>query len=190
DDISKPDTHEAAEGFFGSLADDDLGNALSRAHYADWINRLVGRDENERLRVEFNCRPNGVFSTQHVVDDSFANVLFHQRHMFVSSRMKDGVGTQFCEHILETLAILNVCNDADKSAVRKSGAEFRGDCENTVFAMTKQHHTARLIRYDLATEFRADRAAGASYHNRSATDGLLQAVFLSEQGLVTQQRLN
>ena len=72
--------------------DDELGDALGRAHHARGVHRLVGRDQDEAIDAVALRRLGEEPRAADVVLDRLAGVLLHQRHVLVRGGVEDDLG--------------------------------------------------------------------------------------------------
>ena len=93
------------------VLDDALGDALRRAHHVRRAHRLVRRDQHEVLRAAGDRGVDDVARALHVVRDRFADVFFHQRHMFVRRGVEDRIWLVLVENSTHALPVADVGDD-------------------------------------------------------------------------------
>ena len=67
--------------------DDHLAQTLARSHNIRRIDRLIRADQNKSLAAVHHRRIGRLIRSDRIVFDGFAWAVFHQWHMFMSSRM-------------------------------------------------------------------------------------------------------
>ena len=90
-DISKSNRHEisAAVSFHG--LENHLAKPFAGAHYRGGIDRFDCGNQKELLNAELIRGPHEIQCAKHIVADRLLGALFHERHMFVRSGMKNHI---------------------------------------------------------------------------------------------------
>ncbi len=121
-DIAEAHSHVGLAAGFGRPMHQQLSGPLAGPHDAGGVDRLVGGDHHEVLDTGRQGSPQHIASAQHVVGDRLARVLLHQRHMFVSGRVKDNLRPVLIEDRLNALGETNIGNDGlDRDLRQKIG---------------------------------------------------------------------
>src|SRR5262249_52376546 len=111
EDVTKAYYDKRAAALLGGLTNNGLSNMLGGPHDACRRYRLVARDQDEAFGSCSERLIDHIPSADDVIGHRLLRILFHEQHVFVSSRMKDDGGPDAIEHVCHPIVVPNVSND-------------------------------------------------------------------------------
>ena len=116
--VAEAHDRERRAAAHGLRLDDQLGDALGRAHDARRVHRLVGRDQDEALDAVRVGRLGQQPRAAHVVLHRLARVLLHQRHVLVRGGVEDDLRPVLREHRVDPRGVGHVADHRDDAERR------------------------------------------------------------------------
>ncbi|SCV02306.1 hypothetical protein CNECB9_960031 [Cupriavidus necator] len=170
--------------------EDQLRDALARAHHVGGAHGLVGRDQHAGLHAEAVSHVGDGERAQHVVANALGHVALDQGHVLVGRGVIDGID-------LLTLHGgghgIGVAHRADARQQRHPGevpAQILLHHVQRPFGMVEQDQLARLLRGNLAAQLAADGAARAGHHHDLAVRALGEQRLARRHGWPAKQVLD
>jgi len=106
--------------------------------------------------------------------------------MFMRGCMKNDIGTKIGKDSVQTIPVTYISDHALDSQSWKMTIQLSSNRENAVLSMTQQNQTRRIVRRDLSTKFRANRAAGSGYDYSLFENPLPQAIAIGVDWFVAK----
>ena len=186
--VAEAHHHHRQRGHAVQVLQDHFGQPLGGPHHVGGIDRLVTGDVDETIDLETRGDLGQHAGAIGVVAHRLPGVAFFQdRHVLVGGGVVDDVGLVALEGFLQTDALLDVAQHRH-DAQRRVGLlqVFAGPVER-VFAQLVDDDLGWLETGDLATQFRADRAATAGDQHRLALQHVAQAAGVEADGVAAEQ---
>ena len=143
-----------------------LGQPFRCAHYIGWIDRLVGRNQDEPGCARIDRGTTGDIGAKRVVGQRLPSVfVFHQRHVFVGGSVKYRHRPVQCHQRRDARAVAHVGNRAHQRQGGRETLQFLTHGVQRQFAALDQHQLLRLEACDLPHQFGSNRATGTGNHH-------------------------
>ncbi len=125
--VAEPHGGKARGGRPAEAFDDHLRHTLGRAHHAGRVHGLVRGDQYKPLHAPLLRGLGDDACAEDVVLHRLARVVFHERHVFVGSRVKHHLRSRSIEHLFDSQSIGDISDHWMQFHFRNSRGELERD---------------------------------------------------------------
>src|SRR5690606_17323197 len=170
---------------------DDLREALGRAHHIGRIDGFVRRNENESFDAALQRRLGRVHRAEDVVVDSFDDVLLHDRHVLVGGRVVDRLNPVDLQDLFHSALVMRITEQSHQFDLellgRDQGPKLALDVIQRKLRHLEEQNLRRTQPNDLTAKLGADGSARTGHHHDLAADTRIQEARIGRDGVSAEQ---
>src|SRR5690606_880712 len=149
---------------------DHFREALRRTHDAHGAHRLVCTDQDELLRAVHASSAGYAPGSDHVVPDRLPDIGLHQRHVFVSGRVKHPIGAVRLEHPLYRDVVYHVSDHRNDVEVGETVTKIQLEKEQARLHLIEKDEGSRSVKRYLPCQLGPDGPGRPGDQNRPAVE--------------------